>query len=70
VPHRPHHRVDVAMRPRRDDLQALAGWHEGLAAQRAAHQVDHRLGQMREVASVSFLTLPSARKLRRSRWLV
>jgi len=51
----------MAMSARTRDLEGIGQGHEGLALQRAANDVDQRLGQMRQVAQVSFLTLPSSR---------
>jgi hypothetical protein len=38
------------MRARRADFEGLCDWHEALALQRAANDVDESLGQMRQIA--------------------
>jgi hypothetical protein len=55
--HGAQHRLDVAVRARGDDLEALAERHEGFAAQRAAYQLDDGIGQVREVAQGLVLDL-------------
>jgi len=55
--HGAQHRGGVAVRPGGDDLEALAGRHERLAAQRPADDVDQAVGQMREVAQRLVLDL-------------
>jgi len=55
--HGAQHRGGVAVRPGGDDLEALAGRHERLAAQGPAHDVDQAVGQMREVAQRLVLDL-------------
>jgi hypothetical protein len=55
--HGAEHRLDVAMRTRGDDLEALGGGHQGFAAQGTAHQVDDGVGQMGEVAERLVLDL-------------
>ena len=42
--------LHVAVRPRARDLQGLGRRHEGLALQRAANDLDQRVGQVREIA--------------------
>ncbi len=55
--HRQRHGVHMAVRGRADDLERLAQRHEGLALQRAANDLDQRLGQMRQVAQRLVLDL-------------
>jgi hypothetical protein len=51
------HRIDVAVRLRGDDLEALLDRREGFPTQRAAHEIDDMVGQMRKIAECLVLDL-------------
>jgi hypothetical protein len=54
---RAEHGGDMAVGARAGDVEDVGGGHEGLAAERAADEVDDRIGQMREVAQRLVLDL-------------
>jgi hypothetical protein len=57
APHGSGHRLHMAMRARGGDLEGLRQRHEGFALQRAANDLDQRLGQVRQVAQRLVLDL-------------